>query len=286
MGLPVKNPSSKMASSETRPIKTLDEVWSWKPRDVKKSWMEIDNLKPRSAVQRITKCELNNGNAYDFEVLPNETSRPKVLVCHDMKGGYIEDRFINGCYDLREEPYRFVHWSLIDTFVYFSHHLITIPPRGWIQAGHRNGVEILGTIITESDEGKKICDEVLKTRDNVDEFVNICCKISVCHNFEGWLLNIENQLDKEQVPNLLYLVEKLTKEIHDAIGVGAKVIWYDSVTHEGKLNWQNALNEKNAKFFDSCDGIYLNYGWRIKPDVNDLDETVHFLEKRYGNVDR
>ena len=72
----------------------------------------------------------------------------KALVCHDMKGGYLEDKFNNGCFDLSEEPYTFIHWSLIDTFVYFSHHFITIPPLGWIEAGHKNGVKILGTIIT------------------------------------------------------------------------------------------------------------------------------------------
>ena len=86
-----------------------------------------------------------------FDDLANVTQirlSSKTLVCHDMKGGYLEDKFNNGCFDLSEEPYTFIHWSLIDTFVYFSHHFITIPPLGWIEAGHKNGVKILGTIIT------------------------------------------------------------------------------------------------------------------------------------------
>ena len=135
-------------------------------------------------------------------------------------------------------------------------------------------------------EGKKICDEVLQSRDTVDQFVNTCCSIAISHQFDGWLLNIENKLDREQVPNMMYLVKKLTQETHNRDGPNTKVIWYDSVTHDGELNWQNALNEKNVEYFDSCDGIYLNYGWRIKPDVNDLDQTVEFLERHCGNVNR
>ena len=39
------------------------------------------------------------------------------------------------------------------------------------------------------------------------------------------------------------------------------VIWYDSVTKDGKLKWQNELNSLNQAFFDACDGIFLNYTW-------------------------
>ena len=273
-----------MPSSETQPIKTLRELWTWKPNNTE---IDLEMRYPRSATYRMTKSGLNQkDNIYDFVQLPNQTQLPRVLLCHDMKGGYIEDRFDNGCYNLTEEPYRFIHWALIDTFVYFSHHLITIPPKGWIRAAHKNGVEILGTIITEFEEGKNICDEILQTRNTVDQFVNKCCLISLSYHFDGWLLNIENKLNCEQVPNMIYLVKELTKAMHDRVSHDAKVIWYDSVTHLGELKWQNALNENNIEFFDGCDGIYLNYGWRVKPDINDLDNTVEFLERHYGNIDR
>ena len=41
----------------------------------------------------------------------------------------------------------------------------------------------------------------------------------------------------------------------------SKVLWYDSVTVDGKLEWQNALNDLNSPFFALCDGIFLNYTW-------------------------
>lgn len=46
-----------------------------------------------------------------------------------------------------KDGYSFYNWSQIDYFVYFSHHLITIPPLAWINIAHQNGVKILGTHI-------------------------------------------------------------------------------------------------------------------------------------------
>ncbi|TKR77943.1 hypothetical protein L596_018830 [Steinernema carpocapsae] len=39
------------------------------------------------------------------------------------------------------------------------------------------------------------------------------------------------------------------------------IVWYDSVTTEGELKWQDELNEKNRIWFDCVDAIYLNYCW-------------------------
>ena len=52
-------------------------------------------------------------------------------------------RYTGGC-RLPAEPYLFRQWALTDYFVYFSHHLVTIPPCGWIFAAHQNQVPILG----------------------------------------------------------------------------------------------------------------------------------------------
>lgn len=40
------------------------------------------------------------------------------------------------------------------------------------------------------------------------------------------------------------------------------VLWYDSVTVDGELKWQDKLNSKNRLFFDACDGLFTNYCWK------------------------
>lgn len=41
------------------------------------------------------------------------------------------------------------------------------------------------------------------------------------------------------------------------------VVWYDAVTTEGYLIWQNALNRFNCPFFEATDAIFLNYAWKV-----------------------
>lgn len=43
---------------------------------------------------------------------------------------------------------------------------------------------------------------------------------------------------------LYMFLSMVTSGMHASIP-GSKVIWYDSVTTEGKLKWQNMLNELN-----------------------------------------
>ena len=66
--------------------------------------------------------------------------RPRLLVCHDMAGGYGADAAVQGCGDAR--AFCLTHWHAVDAFVYFSHHLVTLPPPGWVHAAHRHAVPV------------------------------------------------------------------------------------------------------------------------------------------------
>lgn len=48
--------------------------------------------------------------------------------------------------------------------------------------------------------------------------------------------------------------------MHSAVP-GSLVVWYDAVTVEGELQWQNSLTELNQPFFDAADALFVNYTW-------------------------
>jgi endo-beta-N-acetylglucosaminidase D len=56
------------------------------------------------------------------------------------------------------------------------------------------------------------------------------------------------------------------------------VIWYDAVTIEGKLQWQDGLTDLNKPFFDVCDGIFVNYTWK----ENSITTTLQNLTGTAG----
>ncbi|EOA29966.1 hypothetical protein CARUB_v10013078mg [Capsella rubella] len=186
-------------------------------------------------------------------------NRPRVLVCHDMKGGYVDDKWVQGCEN--DAGYAIWHWYLMDIFVYFSHSLVTLPPPCWTNTAHRHGVKVLGTFITEWNEGTATCKEMLATMESAQMYAGRLAELATALGFDGWLINIENEIDEEQIPNLKEFVSHLTKVLHISTP-GSLVIWYDSVTIRGNLQWQDQLTELNKPFFDLCDGIFMNYTWK------------------------
>ena len=48
--------------------------------------------------------------------------------------------------------------------------------------------------------------------------------------------------------NLICFLDVLTKKMH-AANPSSQVIWYDSVTVQGELKWQDELNANNRLFF-------------------------------------
>lgn len=189
----------------------------------------------------------------------SQKHRPRLLVCHDMMGGYQEDKWIQG--SPNSDAYSLWHWHLIDIFVYFSHSLVTVPPPCWTNAAHKHGVQVLGTFITEWSEGAALCKRLLASRESVAMYASRLAELAEVLGFDGWLINIENEVDKEHIDNLMEFVKLLTIYMHKSVP-GSVVIWYDSVTKDGELKWQDCLNDKNKSFFDLCDGIFTNYTWK------------------------
>ncbi|XP_054168952.1 cytosolic endo-beta-N-acetylglucosaminidase-like [Oppia nitens] len=207
--------------------------------------------------------------------------RRKTLLCHDMKGGYLDDRYNSGTDT--DNAYRFFMWSLIDVFVYFSHHFVTIPPIGWINAGHRNGCPVLGTLIVEGwTQSKSILDVMLKSTTMIDDCIEKLVDITRYYHFDGWLINIESPIDVHDVDNMIYFVGQLSDKMHRLVnGSRNLVIWYDSVITDGSLKWQNELNLLNKPFYDVCDGIFLNYTW----NQSNLMQSLEMSRKDNRNYD-
>ncbi|XP_062936665.1 cytosolic endo-beta-N-acetylglucosaminidase isoform X4 [Cynocephalus volans] len=214
---------------------------------------------------------------------PLSSQRPRTLLCHDMMGGYLDDKFIQG--SAVQNPYSFYHWQYIDIFVYFSHHTVTIPPVGWTNAAHRHGVCVLGTFITEWSEGGRLCEAFLAGDERSYQAVaDQLVQMAQFFRFDGWLINIENSLSPAAVGNLPPFLRYLTTQLHQQVP-GGLVLWYDSVLQSGQLKWQDELNKQNSVFFDSCDGFFTNYNWREEHLERMLGQAGERVADVYVGVD-
>ncbi|XP_018021119.1 cytosolic endo-beta-N-acetylglucosaminidase-like [Hyalella azteca] len=235
------------------PLKKIDELVDWTADQLSKELQDA-----LSCIPALQMRSTNHG--------------PQTLICHDMKGGYNEDRFLQGC--SKNDAYNFIHWHSIDLFVYFSHSFISIPPPMWTAAAHHNGVPMLGTLITEGKEGEELCTAMFSSLSMVERCVASLINISRYHKLHGWLINIENKVNPVAIGLVLVFLRKLRAGMK-TISTDSLVVWYDSITHSGDLRWQDELNGQNSCFYEACDAIFLNYSW----SVDKLEASLNYAKK-------
>lgn len=108
----------------------------------------------------------------------------------------------------------------------------------------RHSTVFTGTVITEWKDGMDIWEKIFESPDTLEVFATNLALISQYFGFEGYLLNIENEIKLEHVEKLEHFVRLLRRKLRAVVPDG-EIIWYDSVTTEGQLKWQNQLNKNN-----------------------------------------
>ncbi|OAD04876.1 glycoside hydrolase family 85 protein [Mucor lusitanicus CBS 277.49] len=256
-------------------LKDMKQLFDWQPRALDAFNVAHIALQPRESVA-------------------TTALKPKLLLCHDMAGGYKEDKCIQG--NDYQDIYYIQHWHLADTFVYFSHERVSIPPVNWTNACHRNGVQCLGTFLVEGSNQMHEMEALLHgppTLNNSSDdpmrlwspfYADKLVAIAKYYGFDGWLINVECEFfpfptsPYFKARELAKFLRYLTQAMHTEIP-GSNVIWYDSMTTTGEIDWQNQLTTKNELFFENSDGIFLNYWWK-----KEYPELARRLAERHGKT--
>lgn len=187
----------------------------------------------------------------------------------------------------------FSHWQYIDELVYWggsSGEGIIVPPTAdVIDAAHKNGVPVLGTVFfPQTAHGGKIewLDTFLeKDADGHFPIVDKLIEVAEIYGFDGWFINQETDtevtsfddaaagneqtttsekgLSKEHADLMQELIAEFQAQTEDDLSI----MWYDSMTSEGKMDWQNALTDKNEAYMVDADmnplsdTMFLNFWW-------------------------
>lgn len=181
------------------------------------------------------------------------------------QGGYHDYESIRPIGSLEEKLYSCGYLQYVDTFVYFSHKLVCVPPPTWTNSMHRNGVKVLGTFMLEP--GKDHIEQMFDKVDGEYIVARQLARMSHFFGFDGWLLNIEEEIPSS-IPNVKAQMLQFIGTLRRLLGKEGRVIWYDALTSDNEVDYQNGLTPKNFEFAVAADAILTNYKWVEKDLIN------------------
>ncbi|MCJ1374963.1 hypothetical protein MMC20_006196 [Loxospora ochrophaea] len=235
-------------------------------RDVHKGFAYFDNFDEIESwsPEHVDPLQRSNTPLFERPTTPvSDQSKPsaKVLLCHDYNGGYHDYESVRPS-KLDAELYSCEYLQYVDTFIYFSHKLVCIPPPTWTNTLHRNGVKALGTFIIEPQTQDE--QRTLSQTDGRFCVAEQLAAMAQEFGFDGWLVNIEKEFSSCVTESLVSFM----KNLKDALGHHGQVIWYDALDVDNQVNYQNGLTPRNLKFALAADGILTNYKW-LEANIHD-----------------
>ena len=197
----------------------------------------------------------------------------KVLLCHDYKGGYHDYEAIRP-HKVDNKLYSCRYLQYVDTFVYFSHKLVCVPPPTWTNTLHRNGVKVLGTFILEPQSPE--IERLLVKVDGRFRIAEQLASMAETFGFDGWLVNMEKAFSKNVTKDLIAFIQCLKQ----AMGSRRQVVWYDALNVDNEVQYQNGLTTKNIEFAQVADALFTNYKWTESKLRNSKELTLkHYINK-------
>ncbi|WP_246369747.1 endo-beta-N-acetylglucosaminidase [Saccharibacillus deserti] len=168
--------------------------------------------------------------------------------------------------------YAFGFWQYVDKLVMWGgsagEGVIVPPSADVIDAAHKNGVPVYGTVfLPQTEHGGKIqwMRDMLK-RDASGKFpvADKLVESARYYGFDGWFINQETQGGTAQDAADMQDFLKYLQQIKDP---GMEILWYDSMIESGPIRWQGALNTQNDGFFQQngqavSDAVFLDFRWQ------------------------
>lgn len=164
--------------------------------------------------------------------------------------------------------FAFNYWQYVDQLVFWGgsagEGLILAPNPGVIDAGHRNGVPVLGTIFfppgAYGGNIQWVYDLVQQDGDTfpvADKLI----EAAEYYGFDGYFVNQETGGgDAALASQLIAFMEYY--QAHSDL----QLMWYDAMIESGAVAWQEQLNSLNDGFFQDGDvlvseSMFLDFGW-------------------------
>ncbi|MGW1610528.1 endo-beta-N-acetylglucosaminidase [Streptomyces sp. NPDC002285] len=163
--------------------------------------------------------------------------------------------------------YALTHWAYIDELVFWGgssgEGLILAPNAPIVDAAHRHGVPVLGNIflppVAYGGQLQWTRDLVQKDAAGRYPLAERLVAVADAYGFDGWFVNAETSGGNTALGTAMLGFMRELKTLAKA--KGQRVTWYDSMTVNGSVSWQGALNSQNEAFFQAADDMFVDFRW-------------------------
>ncbi|MEU9115362.1 endo-beta-N-acetylglucosaminidase [Streptomyces sp. NPDC048483] len=170
------------------------------------------------------------------------------------------------------DRYAPTHWAYLDELVFWGgssgEGLVLAPNAPVIDAAHRNGVPVLGTVflppVAFGGELRWTRDLVQKDAAGRFPLAAKLVQVATVYGFDGWFVNAETDGgDAELAADMRGFLKALRAA---GAGQGLRITWYDAMNVSGRVGWQGALNDHNRAFFQDdagpvADSLFVDFRW-------------------------
>lgn len=169
---------------------------------------------------------------------------------------------------LTSNYYAFGYWQYVDTLVFWggsaAEGLILAPNATVIDAAHRNGVKVYGTVFfPPAVYGGRLqwVRDFLQKDGSRFPVADKLAEVAKFYGFEGWFINQETEGGDPQLAADMRDFMKYARAKDPSV----EYMWYDSMVEDGRIAWQNALNSSNDAYLNDPDPVahsmFLNFWW-------------------------
>ncbi|WP_121613445.1 endo-beta-N-acetylglucosaminidase [Mesobacillus foraminis] len=178
----------------------------------------------------------------------------------------------------------FSYWQYVDLMVYWAgsagEGIIVPPSADVIDAAHKNGVPILGNVffppIVYGGKVEWLNEMLIQHEDGSFPAADKLLEVARYYGFDGWFINQETEGGDA---NTAQKMKEFLTYLQQHKPEGMQIMWYDSMTKDGGIRWQNALTDQNSSFLQDgktrvSDSMFLNFWWRDQQSSNNKAQEL------------
>ena len=189
------------------------------------------------------------------------------------------------------KAYAFDYWQYLDSMVFWEG---LVPTPDVIDAGHRNGVPVYGTLFfnwsNSIADQEKFVAALKQDEDGTFPIARKLVDLAKYYGFDGYFINQETTgdlvtpLGEKMRQFMLYTKEYATKVNHPI-----KYAWYDAMTYKYGRYHEDGLGDYNYQFMQKegdkvpADQFFANFNWNKEKNDHSV-EMAKWLERSQYDV--